>query len=81
MISFSKSRVFRKILTVDNLQDVEIGGINVQDYPDFADAYISYAALKVGPFLLQLSDEDLSYLTENNSSYVNELAYEQCVEY
>ena len=81
MVSFSKIPYLSQILRVDNLVDIEVSGINVEDYPDFCDAYISSACLIVGPFKLVLSDTDLSHITDMNPEYVRDLALDSCVEY
>lgn len=54
--------------------DVEIEGADSRDYPDFCDAYFSYAVFE--DTLEVLTDEELEKLTEENSDVVNEMAYE-----
>ena len=81
MIALSKIPLIKRLLKTCDLVDVEIDGLDVQDYPKFCDAYIASASLKVGPLLLALGTADLGYLTDNNPDYVNELSFDQCVEY
>jgi hypothetical protein len=55
--------------------DVEVDGVDTRDYPDFCDAYFSYAVFE--DTLEELTDEELELLTENNSDVLNEMAYER----
>ena len=54
-------------------RSIEIDGVNSGDYPDFADAYISYAKFIDGT---ELSDEELNQLTDEHGDLVNELAHD-----
>jgi hypothetical protein len=55
-------------LDVSNIGDVEIEGIDPNDYPDFCDAYVSYAVwIDTG---IPLDDETLEYLTTNYGEFV-----------
>jgi hypothetical protein len=57
-------------LDVSNIGDVEIEGIDTNDYPDFCDAYVSYAVwIDTG---IPLDDETLEYLTTNYGEFVYE---------
>ena len=61
-------------LDISNVTDIEVDGANPRDYPDFSDAYISYAVWKdTGE---ELTDEELEQLTDENSDLVNEKAHE-----
>jgi hypothetical protein len=55
--------------------DVEVDGVDTRDYPDFCDAYFSYAVFE--DTLEELTDEELELLTENNSDVLNEMAFER----
>ena len=44
------------------------------DYPDFVDAYISYATDSNGN---SLSDDQLERLTNDNSEFVQQMAHEE----
>ena len=55
---------------------LEVDGVDSSDYPDFCDAYISYATFKDGT---ELSDDELEKLTEANGDIVNELAHGELV--
>ena len=52
-----------------NLQSVEIDGIWPQDYPDFSDAYISYAEFKDGT---PLDDDELNKASDWHADWVND---------
>ena len=57
--------------------DVEVDGVDTRDYPDFCDAYFSYAVWEdTGE---ELTDEELEELTEKYSDVLNELAFESCI--
>lgn len=53
---------------INKLEDVEINDIDMNDYPDFCDAFISYATYEGR----ELTDEELDWIQENYSNYVNE---------
>ena len=51
------------------IDNIEIDGIDMHDYPDFVDAYISYATYENG---IELNDDELEELN-NDSSQVYSL--------
>lgn len=53
--------------TTKNITNVEIGGLNTDDYPDFADAYFESATVNGVP----LTDEELDELSEDGE-FLNE---------
>jgi maltose-binding protein MalE len=54
--------------------DAQVDGVDFSDYPDFCDAYFSYALFAdTGAMLL---DHELEELTEAYPEVVNEMAYE-----
>ena len=63
--------------TLDNIdyQSIEIDGIDDGDYPDFVDAYISYATYKDGA---ELSHEELNKLNDGEgiSGFINEYIHD-----
>jgi len=61
-------------MNIESLSIVEVDGVSMADYPDFVDAYISYAEDKSGNVL---TDEQLSQLTEDNQEFIQELAHEE----
>lgn len=54
-----------------NYQNIEIDGIDYRDYPDFVDAFISYAEYEDGT---ELTDSELDVLNENS-----DFVYEQVI--
>jgi hypothetical protein len=50
----------------------EIDGVDTRDYPDFCDAYFSYAEFENG---VALTDAELETLTEENGDVLNEMAH------
>jgi len=51
----------------------EVDGVDIKDYPDFCDAYFSYAEFANG---VKLTDEELDELTDANFEIVNAMAAE-----
>jgi hypothetical protein len=56
--------------------NAEIEGVDSSDYPDFCDAYFSYAEFEDGT---RLTDLQLEQLTDENGDMINEMAHENCV--
>ena len=54
--------------------DLEVEGANPTDYPDFCDAYFSYAVFE--DTLEELTDDQLLTLSEDYGDVVNEMAFE-----
>ena len=52
---------------------LEVDGVDSRDYPDFSDAYISYATFTDGT---ELSDEEMDELNDSHGDIVHELAYD-----
>lgn len=53
---------------LDQIDAVEVDGINMRDYPDFCDAYISYAEWKdTGE---PLTEDDLDWINDNAGDFV-----------
>tara|TARA_R110001632_G_scaffold70548_1_gene164291 strand:- start:569 stop:760 length:192 start_codon:yes stop_codon:yes gene_type:complete len=50
-------------LDYTKIEDVEVDGIDTNDYPDFCDAYIAAAAYKGR----EMTDEELDTLNEDDS--------------
>ena len=57
-----------------NVQSIEIDGIERDDYPDFVDAYITYAEYEDGT---PLSDEELMSLEDENYGLTGELIHDR----
>lgn len=56
-----------------DMGSIEIDGVDMDDYPDFSDAYIAYAEFEDGT---PLSEDELMRLEEENYGLVNDLAHE-----
>jgi hypothetical protein len=61
------------ILNGKNVVNLEVDGVDSKDYPDFADAYFSYACYEDGT---PLTEDELNKLTDLANDVLWELAYE-----
>lgn len=57
-----------------NIKSIEIENVLMFDYPDFCDAFISYAETNNGKVL---TDEELEQLTDNNQDFINETIFDR----
>ena len=57
--------------------NVEIDGVDYRDYPDFCNAYFSYAEWDNGTLL---NDDELEQLTQEPNDVVNEMACERMID-
>ena len=53
--------------------NIEIDGVDSRDYPDFSDAYFTYACYEDGT---QLTDDELNKLADQNGDVLYEMAYD-----
>jgi hypothetical protein len=53
--------------------DIEVDGVDSRDYPDFSDAYFSYACYEDGT---PLTDEELVKLADQNGDVLFDKAYD-----
>lgn len=53
--------------------DLEVDGVDGRDYPDFSDAYFSYACYEDGT---ELTDDELNELTDSHGDIVNQMAFD-----
>lgn len=58
-------------MNFEDLENIEIDGVDSKDYPDFCDAYIAYAECNGIP----LTDYQLKQAAEDYPSKVSEIAY------
>jgi hypothetical protein len=58
------------------IKNWEIDGVDSSDYPDFCDAYFSYAEYEDGT---PLTDDELEGLSYNYADVLNEAAMEDCI--
>jgi hypothetical protein len=56
-----------------DMRSLEVDGVDSRDYPDFSDAYISYALFIDGS---ELSDEEMDQLNDEHGDLVHDLAYD-----
>ena len=59
----------------NEVTNIELGGVDMADYPDFCDAYVESAEKLDGTPLTEAELEAFSELDET-ASYINENAYE-----
>ena len=60
-------------MLLEELEDIEINGINTKDYPDFADAFLQDATL----YGEDVPDSVIDYINDNHSDWVQEQARQQ----
>lgn len=56
------------------VKNAEVDGVESDDYPDFCDAFFSYAEYEDGT---PLNDEELEQLGDENSEKINQLAQDK----
>jgi hypothetical protein len=56
------------------VKNAEVDGLDSNDYPDFCDAFFSYAEYEDGT---PLSDEELEQLGDENGEMINQLALDK----
>jgi len=61
-------------MNINGLIDVQIDGINMDDYPDFVDAHVSFAIDEEGNIL---TDEQLDQLAEDHPEWVQEMTHDE----
>jgi hypothetical protein len=69
---FNKEKVMATI-NGRNVVDIEVDGVDSRDYPDFSDAYFSYACYEDGT---PLTDDELNKFTEDNGDLLYKKAYD-----
>jgi hypothetical protein len=57
------------------VKNAEVDGVDSGDYPDFCDAFFSYAEYEDGT---PLTDEELEQLGDENGEMINQLALDKC---
>jgi len=61
-------------INIDSVTDMEVDGVDMKDYPDFSDAYMSSAVWKDSGELL--NDDELDRLSDEHPDVVHDLAHE-----
>ena len=59
------------------IMNLEVDGVDSDDYPDFCDAFFSYAEYEDGT---PLSDDELEQLGDEFGDHINQLAHEQAMD-
>ena len=59
-------------IDLSKVKYMQFEGINMRDYPDFCDAFLSYAEIDGRP----LTDEELDYINDNHHDFINENVYD-----
>jgi len=54
------------------IENIEIGDIDMRDYPDFTDAYIEYAEYDGK----EMSEEMMDYIVMNHQDFINEYIFD-----
>lgn len=65
------------MINIEDIEDIQIDGVDPQDYPDFCDAYFVYACWKENGD--ELTEEQLDMLSEKYPEILNEMAYESLI--
>jgi len=65
----------KTVIKFNEVTNIELGGVDTNDYPDFCDAYVESAEKLDGTPLTDVELEAFSEL-EETASYINENAYE-----
>jgi hypothetical protein len=63
------------MIDFNNIEDIQIDGIDINDYPDFVDAFLGDAIWKDSG--KELTDEELEDINDNHSDWVYEQTWEQ----
>ena len=56
------------------VKNLEISGVNYQDYPDFCEAHFSHAEYENGTWL---TDEELEQLSDEHADVISEMACDE----
>jgi hypothetical protein len=62
------------VLNGQQVVDVEVDGVDGNDYPDFCDAHFSYAVYEGSG--IELTDDELIQLADEYPALLSEMAYE-----
>ena len=65
----------KTVIKFNEVTNIELGGVDMNDYPDFCDVYVESAEKLDGTPLTDVELEAFSEL-EETASYINENAYE-----
>jgi hypothetical protein len=62
-------------IKLEQLNNIEVNGVDPKDYPDFCDAYISYCEVDG----VEATDEQLYYINDTYPELAQEEAFEHCI--
>jgi len=74
-VSIDNKKRGYNMIKFNEVTNIELGGVEMYDYPDFCDAYVESAEKLDGTPLTEVELEAFSEL-EETASYINENAYE-----
>jgi hypothetical protein len=64
-------------IDLNDVEDLEVDGVDTRDYPDFCDAYFSRAIwVETGK---ELTDDELEALQDAYPEVLNEMAYQSLI--
>lgn len=63
------------MIDLNKITDLEVDGVDTKDYPDFVDAYVSYAYST--ELNRPLTDDELDKLNDECPEIAQELAYDK----
>lgn len=64
-------------IDIDNIEDIEVDGVDTKDYPDFSDAFFSYAIYKDTE--IELTEDELEQLAEDYPEILTEMAFQHYI--
>jgi hypothetical protein len=62
-------------ITLNQISNIEVDGVDPRDYPDFCDAYVSYCEVDGR----EATEEELYYINDEFPELAQEYAFEHCV--
>lgn len=60
-----------------DLNSLQIDGIDISDYPDFVDAFVSYGVIRDNEDCRDLTEEELDEINSEHQSLIQELVYKR----
>ena len=65
------------MITINDICDIEIDGVDSKDYPDFCDAYFSSAYNLAEK--RECTEKELDYLSDNYGEVLNQMAFKSLI--
>jgi len=63
-----------KTIDINDIENIEVDGVDTKDYPDFSDAFFSYAIYKDTG--IELTEDELEQLAEDYPERLTEMAFQ-----